>query len=247
MKCNNTSKIQKLNKNGKKETLKRLKMKSNNKPKVEKLNKTDAKKTFFLSDRDLKDIPYIEKRNPQNSNPKYMIKMFEIKELTKISKKKYKCKTKRQLNEVLGHLSIKRENTNMKRKNTINRNKEKRKCQIIEALHRHGLELRKDSKLCEGYIQGRIKDKDLNWIANRMCEMKFLFEFCDMKSAFDSAKEDWCNDYFHDGWKLLDFAEIIALEEVGGYPSIFPWLSTPNPQTERSCKCDICKEINNIE
>lgn len=62
-----------------------------------------------------------------------------------------------------------------------------------------------------------------------MCQMKYLFEYCDMKKAFELAKveqrEDFCYGYIPNE-PLFDLAERIALKNKnnGEYPIIWPWM-----------------------
>ena len=107
----------------------------------------------------------------------------------------------------------------------------KRKEILINELNKFGLSLRGDSVLCEDYIYG--VDEDLEWIVNRMCQMKYLFEYCNMKDCKNEAYEEYrsiramgCRPDF----KVFERAEDIALEKYsnGKYPKVFPWLKNLN-------------------
>ena len=209
------------------------------------VNKTTAKKEYFLNEKDLNDMPCIQKRNPYNRDSKYSIKLYEKALLMEKMKTKYKFQTEQQHKNLIEKLSNQRDITSANLKQKKRSLQDKREFELTEILHRHGLELRSDSKLCEGYIKGAIKDKSLIWIANRMCEMKFLFEFCDMQSAFDETKEDYFDFMRIEGYTRFSLAEEAALEKVGDYPKIFPWLSTPNPQTVNNCTCIVCSKFLN--
>lgn len=80
-------------------------------------------------------------------------KIKELDEITKIRSEK--------------RLSTKNVKINMRRNN------------LIDALQEYKLELRDDSKLCHGYINGTIKTHTIPQIVERMCQMKFLYEYCD--------------------------------------------------------------------
>ena len=81
------------------------------------------------------------------------------------------------------------------------------------------MELCSDSKLCEGYIDGTIKDWTVEKIAERMCQMKYLFDYAGM----EYQKEEFENGYFPD-MTVFEQAEDSALRKIGGYPKKWPWL-----------------------
>jgi len=89
--------------------------------------------------------------------------------------------------------------------------KEKRKKKLKQVLKNSGLELRSDSKLCGGYIEGKIKDKTIPEIVERMCQVKYLFDYCDMKK------------YLHK-YHNFDKSERKILKKYGEYPDEWPWL-----------------------
>ena len=99
-------------------------------------------------------------------------------------------------------------------------------------LEEHQIKLRKDSALCSKYINGTI-DLTLDQVVRRMCEMKYLYEYCHMKEIkynvykmylHDKKKSDKNIKYVKDG-SLSKKAEQIALEtwSNGKYPEKFPW------------------------
>ena len=93
-------------------------------------------------------------------------------------------------------------------------------------LKKRGLKLRKDSVLCSMYINGK-SDLCLNQIVQRMCEMKYLYDYCDMKNI----KTQVYNDYVLNGYvknyedRISTQAEKVALKRYSDskYPKIFPW------------------------
>lgn len=97
-----------------------------------------------------------------------------------------------------------------------------RKDVLINELAKYKLVLRSDSKLCESYINGSIHERwTLDTIAYRMCQMRYLYDYCDMNQAFRQAKDkNRRNGYEGD---LFDIAERIAIKGKG-YPSEWPWL-----------------------
>lgn len=101
--------------------------------------------------------------------------------------------------------------------------------ELTNALKKVKLTIRKDSKLCKQYIEGTLNNgMDIDDVVQRMCEMKFLYDYCDMNKCLIRAEKS--NDkefdagYFPDT-SVFDLAEMFALEKHGGkYPDVFPWL-----------------------
>lgn len=103
----------------------------------------------------------------------------------------------------------------------------KRKNKLITKLRQYKLELRNDSKLCQGYISGSIKDWDIDDIVNRMCQIHYLFNYCNMNKYIKQANDEQ-NEEFNAGYipdiSVFDQAEMIVLKEIGEYPEIWPWI-----------------------
>lgn len=106
-------------------------------------------------------------------------------------------------------------------------NKTSRESKLVEELKKYGLKLRSDSKLCKGYIDGTIKDWSIKEIVNRMCEMRYLYDYCDMdghmQKAYEDQQDEYAAGYFPD-CTVFEQAELTALQEYGGYPKQWPWL-----------------------
>lgn len=99
-----------------------------------------------------------------------------------------------------------------------------RKVELTLALKDVGVELRKDSKLCRKYIQDG--DGDVECITKRMCEMKYLFEYCNIREVVKHLETEYC--IILENGDIPDFdvfseAEQIVLHKVQGYPKVFPW------------------------
>lgn len=118
----------------------------------------------------------------------------------------------------------KRKKTEEKKMNARNKRKEK----LIGELSKYKLKLRSDSVLCEKYINGS-KEFTLDEVVERMCEMKYLFEYCNMNAckeeAFEMQREEFCAGYIPDV-PVFEQAEMIALKKYsnGRYPDVFPWM-----------------------
>jgi len=106
----------------------------------------------------------------------------------------------------------------------INSTKGTRQEELIEKLHGAGLELRADSKLCKKYIEQDLGDVDE--IVERMCQMKFLYEYNDMKAMLDQVGEEYEETldagYFPD-FEVFPEAELQILEKIKQYPEVYPW------------------------
>ena len=93
-------------------------------------------------------------------------------------------------------------------------------------LKKRGLKLRKDSALCSLYIESKT-DLDIDYIVQRMCEMNYLYEYCDMKNIKTKVYNEYLNNGCTKNYEenISSYAEKIALEKYSGgtYPMIFPW------------------------
>lgn len=102
-----------------------------------------------------------------------------------------------------------------------------RRKELKKALHTKGLELRADSKLCAGYIDGSILDKDIDDIVERMAQMKYLFDYANMNHYIKKAERDQCKElnagYLPD-MSVFEQAEWYALKKIGDWPDKWPWL-----------------------
>ena len=91
-------------------------------------------------------------------------------------------------------------------------------------LEKQGLKLRNDSKLCYKYIN--TGQGDLDYIIERMSQMKYLYEYCDMKKELEKVslenEEILEAGYFPD-MSVFDEAEANILERIDEYPKVWPW------------------------
>ena len=197
------------------------------------LCKTEAKKQYFLSDKDLEKCDYIEIKNPNYSGNMYL---YTKQDLINQFCLKYNVNSFDidSIQEMLDELSDKKENAKSKREENLEKKRSKRKKMLVKALKEYDLEFRNDSKLCQGYINGTIKDWDIDDIVERMCQMKFLYEYCHMDKCYKEAikKRKELRDYgIRSDVPLQDEAEEIALDRYGKkygkkgkYPKVWPWL-----------------------
>lgn len=186
--------------------------------------KTTAKNKYFLTDKDIKNIETFEKRGYTGYKNIFIL----MKEIDVID---YFCAkheiSDNQIEHVISMLADKKEEKSQKRKEKKNLEMEKRKKNLVKALKNKKLKLRSDSKLCAGYINGTIKNYTIEEVVERMCQMKFLYEYANMDECLMEAreyqKEELEAGYFPD-CTIFEQAEMNALKKVKGYPDKWPWL-----------------------
>lgn len=189
--------------------------------------KSIAKKEYHLNDTDLRDLKHIIVKNPHCKNANGM-NLYSKDDVRNLFREKNEIDENDE-NDCLVELNKKRSDKGAKKKNTMSMNKDTRKKDLHAALQANGLKLRKDSKLCNGYIDGTLREKwSIPSIVNRMCQMKYLYDYCDMNNAYENEKalndEEFNAEYFPDV-PIIDLAEDIALKRNGGkYPDVWPWL-----------------------
>ena len=201
-------------------------------PKYKLIFKSRVKTEYFLQKEDLKNLEDFESYNvAYRNNPNCVL--YKLSDVIKIFCTKHDLDK----NDVIGiknkinELHELKKQKQVERKQKIQENKtimsNKRKNKLKNALEQYGLQLRDDSKLCQGYIDGSIKDWTIDGIVKRMCQMKYLYDYCDMDDcyveAYEKQQEEYDDGYFHD-CSILDQAESIALEKHGDYPKVWPWL-----------------------
>lgn len=191
-----------------------------NLPKYKLMCKTDVKNTYFLTDKDLELVrKYItfHKRNRCNMT------LYHLQDIEYIFSIKYNTDAIDDKCKELQAVKLAKKN---KRKDKQISETQKRRLALIKALQKSGLELRSDSSLCNGYIDGTNRTYTVPQIVNRMCQMKYLFDYCDMDTHLYEARkrqrEEYEQGYFPD-CSVFEDAEYKALPK-DGYPLVWPWL-----------------------
>lgn len=96
--------------------------------------------------------------------------------------------------------------------------------ELIFALEKAGLELRTDSGLCKKYIE--YNEGDIDEIVERMCQMKFLFEYQNIREIITEIQKEYDETfeagYFPD-FTVLGESERQILEKIKEYPDVYPW------------------------
>lgn len=173
---------------------------------------TKAKQDFFLSVTDLLKVPFVKSASQ---------KLYNRDDIQAIVSKKYGSDDPTEILKILKH---KREKRIAIRQAKSQQRQEQRHSHLRYLLSQSGLELRDDSTLCQRYIRGEIKEQTPEWIVNRMCQLKYLYQYLDMKKAYKESRKLKAEqpDYPQ---SISQLAEHIALRKVGGsYPDKFPWL-----------------------
>jgi hypothetical protein len=189
---------------------------------MEYITKTNAKKKYFLTDSELDELDSIEKKNPYRKST--IMTLYNKDDIIECLKTKFDTPFIEIVNEKLEELQKQKESRCKGRNFTIQNKKDKRKYELSNELAKYGLELREDSKLCQGYIDGTIKDKSLQWIANRMCQVKYLFEYCNIDEEIKKVKQNSSNIDNYEYENPFDIAERRILHRIKKYPNVFPWL-----------------------
>jgi DNA-binding transcriptional MerR regulator len=199
------------------------------------MTKTYSKTTYFLTDDDIIDLKFI------NANSSYgQATYYTIEDIKNVFCEKYDI-TPENINNKLEELNEQKKFLQQEKMNKKEEKKNKRYESLTKALNKAGLELRNDSKSCENYIDGKIKDKNISDIVERMCQMKYLFEYCHMDECKEEAYKEY-NDTLNAGYfpdfDVFDEGERIALEKYsnGEYPDIYPWIKKDDLKPKKKKK-----------
>lgn len=185
------------------------------------VTKTNAKKYYLLKDEELDKIDKIVGKSSYGPAT-----YFSVENITK-----YLCEKNNlfpeQLDDFISNI-INQKNIKMEIIKEKSDENKKRKSKLINELGKYKLDFRDDSVLCYNYINGDNK-YDLDEISLRMCEMKYLYEYCHIDECRDIAYEHYRVEKeagYYPNMSVSYHAEMIALEKYsnGKYPSTFPWL-----------------------
>jgi len=186
------------------------------------MTKTRIKSEFFLNDKDLENVNNITTKNPHyRSQSMYLYNLYD-------AKKKFveKYGDDEPMEEKQQKLLLKKIERGKRVINSKEKITDTRKKLLETKMAEKRLEIRSDSKLCAGFINGTIKE-DVDDVVERMCQVKYLFDYCHMDDCFEIAKKEQRDEikagYYPDE-PLFDHAERIALKKCGGYPEVYPWL-----------------------
>jgi len=186
--------------------------------------KSIARNKYFLTEKDLEDLEHTESKNPHYKRAANMV-LYDENDIIYKACLKHGCEVAK-LNQKLEQFQQEREIKKEIRRSKKEAEMDKRRLLLSNALEEKDLQIRYDSKLCLGYIDGTITNKTIEQIVKRMCQVKYLFDYCDMRKhirhAINEAKE---YQFYYDKDEVFATAEQQALEKNGGkYPDVFPWL-----------------------
>ena len=216
------------------------------------ITKTKSKTEYLLNDEDLIGLESISAKIPYGMATYYKKLDLIVKACSKFNT------TPNELTITISNIKndkdYKKEERKKKRieKETINKNI--RKDELILALQNAGLELRSDSVLCQTYIDGKCDgkknsnsnsnnnnnntsidtsidttiDTTIEKIVKRMCQIKYLYEYCHMEECKDIAYEEYNNELkagYYSDFSVSESAEYMALKKYSKsvYPNVFPW------------------------
>lgn len=193
----------------------------------EKICKSNAKNDYYLTDKDLSK--YVVTHVTRYRKPDYVLYLKA--DVIEAFCTKYKVSAD-MMDDKLQELANKKTSRNIERENKQKDMKRKRKQLLINALQQKGLELRKDSTLCKQYIKGDkdvLKEWTLEKVVDRMCKMKYLYDYCHMNDMFDEAYKEQKEEKeqgFYPDCSVSELAEMKALEKYSNnkFPQQWPWL-----------------------
>lgn len=185
-------------------------------PQYTMISRTKSKRDYKLTDGDLTTIQMYEWTN------KYGIcNYYTMLDVETIAAKKHGAPA----NEVKSVIEQIRQDRMKRCTETKEKRMRLRSDMLKQALNQMGVQLRSDSTYCKGYINGDVKDP-IDTIVNRMCQMKYLYEYCNMDECKEEVYLSYKDEYI-EPFEISDEAERLALERYsnGKFPKIFPWLN----------------------
>jgi hypothetical protein len=220
------------------------------------ITKTKAKLNYFLTDDDLDDEHLVsyEGKSGYGIGTFYTIYDIKKKVCQKYNASRGIVNTDTNLDisqcdTIIKQIINSKKETKEERRLKRNEKKQiqcnKRKAELETALHKAGLQLRSDSTLCSNYIDGKIDGKidgntshgrshdsnmytTIDQIVKRMCNMKYLYDYCHMEECRDIAYEEYRETLkagYYPDCSVSDSAEYLALKKYSNstYPLIYPW------------------------
>ena len=190
------------------------------------VTKTNAKKNYLLRDDDLLNLQCSKGRSSYGEATYYNKK--EIKKYLSSKLNIEYDEIDRYIKKIIDEKKMLKNLRSEKREKKRMEDKNRRRILLEEELGKYKLKLRSDSVLCKNYINGD-KEYNIDDIVRRMCEMKYLYDYCEMDKCRDEAYKNYIdemnNGYIPD-MRVCEMAEIIALDKYsnGKYPEKFPWL-----------------------
>lgn len=94
-----------------------------------------------------------------------------------------------------------------------------RRRKLREHLRRYNIKKRKDSVLCTKYINNTLdKEWTAEKVAQKMCEMKYLYDYCRMNHYLKLTSVNKFSGLTH-----FEISKHLALRNYGQFPVVWPW------------------------
>jgi hypothetical protein len=212
----------------------------NEKDEFKYISKSTVLKKYHLTQSDIDNVDYKLVNNPHYKCAPEMM-LYKLTDILDVFNKKYDNppdidlyieKLNEEKEERKERKRLKREdkqdkilsdpNYIDKLKNKKKLTKQERTFLLENELNKYNLTIRADSYLCNEYIKGS-NCYSLEQISKRMCEMKYLYDYLNVRKYYETAKKK-SQHWEYDTVPLIDIMEECALEEHGPYPPVWPWL-----------------------
>lgn len=193
--------------------------------------KTEVKNKYFITEDELEGYDSYTVKQGRGFPDMTLYKVSDVKDIF-CANYNIDRNSEDDITRVMNELQAQKEKKLLERREKIRKNKQnardKRRKKLVSELKKYGLVLRNDSKLCTGFIDGTITDWTVEEITERMCQMKYLYDYCNMNECYQEAYEEQ-QEEFNAGYipdcTVFEQAELIALDRYGNYPTIWPWLN----------------------
>ena len=202
------------------------------------ITKTNAKLKYFLTEDDLDDSNLPNYEGKSGYGPGTYFTIYDIKNKLCEKNNANIDQFDNVLAKLLSDKKKRKEDRIVKSNAKIQLQRTKRKEILVNALQKAGLEFRNDSELCSKYINDNFTTKQsddiVDKIVKRMCQMKYLYDYCHMAECKNIVYDEYMDmrnndeysyfEYYAHG-SISDEAEILALQKYSNsvYPQIFPW------------------------
>jgi hypothetical protein len=104
----------------------------------------------------------------------------------------------------------------------------KRANELKLELDKHDIKLRDTNSLCQRYIYRKHGRGNIEDIVERLCKIKFLFEYCNLVEFMNDSVDDYAEFINHydkyDGYGFNELDFIFYNTEYICYPKVYPWI-----------------------
>ena len=194
---------------------------------IDVVTKTGAKSTYLLKDGDLEGLTVHYVTNLHGG--RHPINLFLESDIKDMAIERYGSLEKLAIAHEERGVRLER-NRERRRLRAIERERLEKKLrdaridQLVDAMEAVGLEIRDDSKLCDGYIEGTL-GWTLQDVVDMCCEMHWLYNYTNYPTQLDKrlqkARE---NRYYFDYEEVEYYVRRRVFKKHGGIPTVYPWL-----------------------